>query len=127
MYLIDNIELQTKIRQAIIDNPVSVNRFASDIFTNNAVYTVETPDGTIFNFEQLELFRDKNKTIFEYCISVNGHEIASTTLADGKKTMAQPAQTILGFFQMCSSKLIYQEMQNNVHNIKTLNKFKLMN
>lgn len=119
--------LQEKIRQAIIGGHVSVYKVLSDDSLASTDYSVVGKDGTSYDFEQMVLYNDKDATIYEYSIYVDGHEVANTIISDKEKTVAQPALCILKLFQACSTKLIYQEMQNTVHNIQTPNKFKILN
>ncbi|MBQ2016932.1 MAG: hypothetical protein II208_00190 [Alphaproteobacteria bacterium] len=120
-------KLQEEIRQAIIDGFVSVYRIANGDSLESTDYSVVGKDGTAYDFEQSVLYKEKDATYYEYTISVDGYDVASTILSDKEKTFAQPTLAILRLFQACSSKLIYQEMQNTVHNIQTPNKFKVLN
>ncbi|MBO5739654.1 MAG: hypothetical protein J6R52_01135 [Alphaproteobacteria bacterium] len=119
--------LQEKIRQAIIDGYVSVYRITNGDSLESTDYSLVGKDGTAYDFEQLMLYKNKDATIYKYSIYVDGYKVANTIISDKKKTMAQPALCVLKLFQMCSTKLIYQEMQSAIHNIQTPNKYKILN
>ena len=127
MQFAEDMELQEKIRQAIIDGYVSVYHVVCNGSLDSTDYSVTDKNGITYDFEQLRLFEDKGEIFYEYSIYIEGNDVACTILSDKKKTIAEPTQTILKLFQLCSSKVIYQEMQNTIHNNQIKNRFKEIN
>ncbi|MBQ8729040.1 MAG: hypothetical protein IJY77_01970, partial [Alphaproteobacteria bacterium] len=53
---------------------------------------------------------------FEYSIWLDDTEIANVVVPQERKIYSPSEEIVLSFFDMCSSKVIWQEMQNKLKN-----------
>lgn len=127
MQFIKNDKLRDRICRAIRCEQVSVYKIADGKVPTITNYSIMASDGTTYDFEQCLMYSDDDINIYEYSICIDGNQVASTIISNQEKVIPQPAMAILKLFQQCSCKVLYQEMQNAIHDIQTPNHFRTKN
>ena len=111
--LIADKQLQTIVRSIIETNWVSVSYDPSGTLKE---YNIVTTDGVMLSLEASPTFGNGKNHYFEYSIWLDDTEIANVVVPQERKIYSPSEEIVLSFFDMCSSKVIWQEMQNKLKN-----------
>ncbi len=106
-------QLQTIVQAIIATNWVSVSYDPSGTLKE---YSILTSDNTILSLEVSPTFGNGKNHYFEYSIWLDETEIANVVVPRERKIYSLAEEIVLSFFEMCSNKIIWQEMQSRMQN-----------
>ena len=123
MLLTRELNIQNLLRRAIAKNSISVTK---DAF-GTTLYSFTDELGTSYKLEQTPVFIVNNITTYMYSIFLADYNIASAVISCNEKKLGRAEQIILEFFQLCSQRVIYQELQSDIHKIMLSDRSKAIN
>lgn len=123
MLLTREQNIQNLLRRAIAKNSISVTK---DGF-GTTLYSFTDKLGTSYTLEQTPVFSINNITTYMYSIFLADYNIASAVISCNEKKLGRAEQIILEFFQLCSQRVIYQELQSDIHKIMLSDRSKAIN
>lgn len=106
-------QLQTIVRSIIETNWVSVSYDPSGTMKE---YSILTPDNVILSLEVSPTFGNGKNHYLEYSIWLDETEIANVVVPRERTIYLPEEEIVLSFFEMCSNKVIWQEMQSRLKN-----------
>ncbi len=106
-------QLQLIVRSIIATNWVSVSYDPSGTLKE---YDIITPENTVLNLEVSPTFGNGKNHYFEYSIWLDETEIANVVVPRERTIYSPEEEIVLSFFEMCSNKVIWQEMQSRMQN-----------
>ena len=106
-------KVEEMIRHAISAGKVSVLQQYDE---PNTIYQIIADDGNVYELECNFMYGDKDVKFYEYAIFVNYEEFANQIISNRARAYTPMESSILKLFKLCSTKVIYQEMQAAVHN-----------
>lgn len=106
-------ELQAIIRSIIMTGSISVYNDPSGTLKD---YDIRMPDDTTLNLEISPTSGNGKNHYFEYSIWLNDVEIANIVVPRERKIYSPEEEIVLSFFEMCSNRVIWQEMQSRLQN-----------
>ena len=108
-----DVKLQTIIRSLIMTEWVSVNFDPSGQIKE---YHITATNGTALDLEICPMNSDDKNHYFAYTIYLNDTEVANAIIPQERTIHSPIEDIILGFFQMCSDKIIWQETKTRLQN-----------
>lgn len=127
MLLIKHKNIQDLLRRAILKSPISVIKTVDNDGFCTICYTFTDEFNTTCKLEQTPVFRTNGDTTYMYSIFLEHFNIADAIISCNEKTLQHDEQMILNFFQLCSQRVIYQEMQSDINKIFLSDRSKKMN